>query len=71
MYVNPEIRPGVLPLWPSGTNSTMFTECCETAIYDEECCPNCKREIIGCDENPEERVRIRWENATWRWKRGK
>jgi len=32
----------------SPTNSTHFTECCRTAINDnQEVCPNCKKEIIS------------------------
>ena len=32
MYINPNIEAGIMPLYPSGTNSTMFTECCGVAI---------------------------------------
>ncbi|MAE81687.1 MAG: hypothetical protein CMB80_03040 [Flammeovirgaceae bacterium] len=29
----------IVPITPQGTNSTMFTECCNTAINSQRCCP--------------------------------
>ena len=71
MYYNPEHLVGVLPLNPTGTNSTMFTECCQCAICDDEPnCPICKRKIRGWDaELRHERGMIRWRYATAHWKR--
>lgn len=70
MYINPDIRPGVMPLRPQGTNSTMFTECCGTAINDDERnCPKCKCKIIGSSAVSEgQRHRIRWQYATKHWR---
>jgi len=64
---------GVLPLTPTGKNSTMFTECCHVAICDdEENCSYCKRKIIGWDaESKHERSMIRWRYATAAWNRWK
>jgi len=71
MYVNPGVIVGVIPLHPNGTNSTMFTQCCEVAICnDQPCCPVCGREIIGFDASSNhERGMIRWKAATSHWKR--
>ncbi len=65
MNINPGHRVGILPLYPQGTNSTMFTECCKYAICDDEpCCPSCSKEVIGYDaETRAERHRIRWKYA--------
>jgi hypothetical protein len=65
-----EMTTGVHKLQPQGTNSTMFTECCDTAICDDErCCPNCKKEIIGHDAHSNhERGIIRWKYAISHWK---
>jgi len=73
MYLNPEVLAGVLPLQPQGTNSTMFTECCETAICDcELCCPSCGRKVVGWDaETDHLRARRRWSYATSHWDRSK
>jgi hypothetical protein len=73
MYLNPGIVAGVIPLTPNGTNSTMFTMCCETAICDDErLCPQCKRNVIGYDsESDHERGEIRWRFATAHWKKRK
>jgi len=62
---------GIIPLMPHGTNSTMFTRCCQVAICDDQrCCPRCGQEIIGADaETDHERGLIRWRNATAHWKR--
>lgn len=64
-------RPGIVPLMPQGTNSTMFTRCCGSAICnDERCCPSCKREVVGADAaSDHERGRVRWKDATSCWKR--
>lgn len=71
MYYNPEHLVGVLALTPQGTNSTMFTECCQVAICDDEPnCPGCKRKIRGWDaESNHERGKIRWRYATGTWNR--
>ena len=71
MYINPGYTAGVMPVHPSGTNSTIFTECCYTAICsDEKLCPKCKREVIGCNaKNDNERQRERWAYATKHWSR--
>lgn len=71
MYINPGYTPGIMPLQPQGTNSTMFTECCEVAICnDQPNCPRCGREVIGANADTDhERGRIRWANATSHWKR--
>lgn len=65
MHVNKDWEPGILPLYPSGTNSTMFTECCGVAICDDQpYCPVCKRKIIGWDaESRAETGMIRWKYA--------
>ena len=65
VYINPNYKAGILPLYPSGTNSTFFTECCEVAICDsEKCCPLCGREVIGSEiENEHERHLYRWKMA--------
>ena len=64
-YINPGIKVDIIPLYPSGTNSTMFTECCGVAICDDEkCCPLCGREVVGSDiENVHERHVYRWKLA--------
>ncbi len=71
MYFNPGVIVGIISLQPQGTNSTMFTECCETAICDDQPnCPRCGREIVGHDaESNHERRMIRWKNATSHWQR--
>jgi len=58
-------------IYPTGTNSTMFTECCDVAICrDEKTCPLCKTPVIGYDaETDHARDRIRWRNATKNWNR--
>ena len=68
----PETDPfpvGVLPLTPQGTNSTMFTECCQVAICEyEHNCPCCGRKIIGWDaDSNHKRGMIRWKYATAAW----
>ncbi len=69
MYINSGVIVGIVALRPTGTNSTMFTECCEVAIIDSELyCPLCKREVIGYDAiSDSERRKIRWKNATAHW----
>ena len=71
MHYNEGYPSDILQLRPSGTNSTMFTACCETAICDDEkLCPKCKREVIGANaSSPHKRGKIRWANATSSWKR--
>ena len=61
----------IIALTPQGTNSTMFTACCSTAINDDQTgCPRCKRPVIGDDApNRHERHKKRWNNATRFWKR--
>ena len=50
MHINEGYLIGILPVFPSGTNSTMFTECCSVAICNHQsCCPQCGRKVIGCD----------------------
>ena len=70
MYLNAEVVAGIVPLMPSGTNSTMFTECCETAICnDQRKCPSCGRNVVGYDaDSDHERGSKRWANATAHWK---
>ena len=60
---------GVIPLRPGGTNSTMFTECCEVAICgDERNCPLCGTKVVGHDaESDHKRGVIRWREATAGW----
>ena len=64
-------RQGVNLLSPNGTNSTMFTSCCNTAIFnDQSCCPKCGEEVIGADaESAHARGMIRWRYATSHWDR--
>ena len=71
MYSNPEYPAGVVPLAMYGTNSTIFTACCETAICsDEKYCPSCKRVVIGANaKTNHEREMIRWKSATALWPR--
>lgn len=53
----------LLPLYPSGTNSTFFTRCCRVAICDDERrCPLCNMLVVGYDE-PAGACR---HNARWR-----
>jgi len=55
----------ILPLYPTGTNSTFFTECCKAAICDDQpCCPVCGREVIGSEiESKHVRHLYRWRSA--------
>jgi len=71
MRCDKEYPSNIKPLMPSGTNSTMFTECCGTAIGDDEMrCPSCKRLVVGHDvESGHKRGLVRWRNATATWKR--
>lgn len=61
----------IVALLPQGTNSTMFTECCRTAICsDQPNCPSCKKPVVGYDaESDAERDKIRWQSAIRNWKR--
>jgi len=63
MYINEGYLAGVFLCSP--TNSTMFTECCDCAICDDEkCCPKCGREIVGHNaENSHKRHMVRWRYA--------
>ena len=56
---------GIQPLYPSGTNSTFFTECCGSAICDDQQrCPVCGMLIIGWDARlGGERNAVRWRHA--------
>jgi len=56
---------GLHPLYPTGTNSTFFTECCSWAICDDEAnCPSCGRKVVGWDDKTtHDRGRIRWNHA--------
>jgi len=49
----------------SSTNSTMFTECCNIAICNDQInCPKCQSNVIGYDaENNHNRGMIRWKYA--------
>jgi len=60
-------------LQPNGTNSTIFTSCCQVAICDDEAkCPHCREDVIGADaETKYQRGRIRWNYATAHWDRRK
>ena len=61
----------IVPIMPRGTNSTIFTECCQCAITSRElCCPSCGEEVVGADASSDwERDYIRWNSATRNWKR--
>jgi len=71
MHYNEGYLSDITPLMPRGTNSTMFTQCCGTAICSDELnCPSCKRPVVGYDARTDhEREIIRWKNATRFWKR--
>lgn len=71
MHINEDYTSGIISLTPMGTNSTMFTECCGSAICDDQAnCPNCGRKVIGHDaSSSHERGKIRWRNATSHWNR--
>lgn len=71
MYYNEGYPSDITPIYPQGTNSTMFTDCCYVAICDyERCCPKCGRNVVGADAGTNrERGMIRWRNATRLWKR--
>jgi hypothetical protein len=73
LYYNPGVPVDIVPLRPSGTNSTMFTACCGVAICDDQAgCPGCGREVVGGDEPTNHlRGRARWQNATRHWDRSK
>ena len=64
-HINEDYVAGLHPLYPSGTNSTFFTQCCDVAICDYEVnCPSCGRKVIGWDaESKHERHQIRWRHA--------
>ncbi|MFA5617306.1 MAG: hypothetical protein WDK95_10655, partial [Syntrophorhabdaceae bacterium] len=53
-YVSTAYPVDIVPLYPNGTNSTMFTQCCEVAICDcEPNCPCCGMSVIGHDAKTE------------------
>ena len=62
---------GVLSVQPEGTNSTMFTACCGTAICNDQVrCPQCGDFIVGYDAPSDHaRGRVRWSYATRHWDR--
>lgn len=61
----------VRQITPQGTNSTMFTSCCGTAICNDQLrCPACGELVIGHDATSDyRRGRIRWRWATKSWDR--
>lgn len=71
MHYNEGYPSDIVALSPQGTNSTMFTACCGTAICaDEPNCPTCGRQVIGANASSRhETSKIRWQNATRYWKR--
>jgi len=71
MYINEGFIAKIVPLTPSGTNSTLFTECCGAAICDDQAkCPRCNRNVVGYDaDTNHERGKLRWRNATRHWSR--
>jgi|GEM_PF-1818243 len=71
MHINDDYIAGIHRLTPAGTNSTHFTECCGSAICEDESqCPSCGRLVIGHNaESNHERARIRWQYATAHWSR--
>ena len=71
MHYNEGVPSPIIPLMPQGTNSTLFTACCGTAICDNQRrCPSCQREVVGYNTPTDaERGLIRWKNATRHWKR--
>ncbi len=72
-YINEDYEVGIKRLYPSGTNSIMFTECCGSAICDNESkCPSCGRKVIGWDAETSHKCGlIRWRDATKYWNRSK
>ena len=52
-------------------NSTMFTDCCETAICDDQyTCPACGVNIIGLDEATNHKRGLRrWNVAYKPWRK--
>ncbi len=62
---------GVVPLYPQGTNSTIFTDCCHVAICnDQPKCPRCGSLIVGHDAGSDhKRSQVRWTAATRSWNR--
>lgn len=61
----------IMQIYPQGTNSTFFTECCGVAICDDErLCPRCNKPVIGHElEHNYQRNKVRWRDATRFWKR--
>jgi predicted amidophosphoribosyltransferase len=54
-----ESQAGIKSLRHNGTNSTLFTDCCGSAIVDEKCCPSCGKEVVGCHVCKNDRHRYR------------
>lgn len=73
LHYNEDAVVPVIPLQPQGTNSTLFTSCCDVAICnDEPRCPYCNRKVIGYDApSCHARGVVRWRNATAHWPRSK
>ena len=71
MNINEGYEVGIIRLMPHGRNITMFTECCQTAICNDQIkCPSCGRKIIGAEaETDYERGQVRWRYATSHWDR--
>lgn len=71
MYKNEGLQVDIVPLHPTGTNSTFFTQCCYVAICDYEgCCPKCGQEVVGANLSSRgARDIARWKNATRHWER--
>lgn len=62
---------GIVPIYPNGTNSTLFTSCCHVAILGNQIkCPRCMNLVIGYDiEETWKRDKYRWAKATEHWRR--
>ena len=49
----------VHPLSYHGTNSTLFTACCDVAItQNQPRCPHCGEKVIGADAETDHQTRI-------------
>lgn len=55
----------------SPTNSTLFTNCCNVAILDDQAaCPQCRQEVYpGHDSTQRDRAMYRWNWAYGRQRR--
>jgi len=68
--LKPVVVVEIRPIFPSGINSTLFTQCCGAAIRDTEgSCPSCGKNVVGHDLPMVERVKRRWRSATRLWRR--